>query len=62
MERLSVRLTDHEFTDLDSMGGKNRTDNTKRAIKFAKKYKKIMDKKDGKKRANSKHKKKETQE
>lgn len=55
MERLSARLTEHEFSDLDSLGGKNRTENTRRAIKFAKKYKKIMDKKNGK---NTKHKKK----
>lgn len=56
MDRLSVRLDDHEFIDLDNMGGKNRTDNTRLAIKYGKKYKKQMDKKNAK--ANTKHKKK----
>ena len=40
MDRLSARLSDQEFTTLGSMGGKNRTDNLKLAIKYAKKWKK----------------------
>lgn len=48
MDRLSVRLTDQEFILLDSFGGKNRTENVRRALKFAKKYKKALDKKNGK--------------
>lgn len=56
MERLSARLNEHEFNDLDNLGGKTRTENTRLAIKYAKKYKKMMDKKNGK--SNTKHKKK----
>lgn len=62
MNRLSVRLDDHEFADLDALGGRNRTDNARLAIKYAKKYIKITDKKNGKKsRTNSKRKKEKTQ-
>tara|TARA_R110000772_G_scaffold156794_1_gene268026 strand:- start:643 stop:831 length:189 start_codon:yes stop_codon:yes gene_type:complete len=57
MDRISVRLSDHEFTDLDALGGKNRTDNVKLAIKLAKKYNKHIGKKNGKKkRTNTDHK------
>lgn len=48
MDRLSVRLTELEFKDLDALHGGNRTDKVKTAIKLAKKYNKKKGKKHGK--------------
>lgn len=58
MERLSVRLDDDEFRSLDALGGKNRTENTKLAIKYAKKYKKLVGK-DVNNRTDTEYKEKE---
>ena len=52
MDRLSVRLEGADFKKLDSLGGKNRTENTRLAIKYAKKWVK----KHEKQRTDSKHK------